>query len=99
MKKIIFCADKIYEKPKKIICFLVYWILIQSLIISYPILNMYSLKKSEKYKDLYYCLFCESKKRKTKSEYKLFYNTDNYILWILNIFTTIYAEMSIHVMI
>ena len=78
-KNNILCIDKIYEKPKKII-YLVYLDFNTKFNNSYPILNMYSLKKLEKYKDLYYCLFCESKKRKTKSEYKLFYNTDNYIL-------------------
>ena len=71
-------VTKIYEKPKKTI-YLVYLKFDTSFKNELTILNMYSFKNLQKYNDLYYYLFSNSKKNKNRSNFKMSFDSNNYL--------------------
>ena len=77
-KQNILNVSKIYEKPKKLI-YLVYLNFDTNFKNSFSILNMYSFDNLQKYNDLYYYIFSNSKKSKKRSSFKIIFDSNNYL--------------------
>jgi hypothetical protein len=67
----------IYKKDKKIV-YLIYLNFKTKFENNYSFLNMYTIENLKKKKDLYHCLYRDSKKRNVKN-YKIVYDEENYL--------------------